>query len=302
MTILITGSQGLIGTALRDLLARRGVASRGVDLRAASPDIRRDICDTAHLARLLEDIEGIVHLAAVSRVVDGELQPERCNAVNIEATRGLLAAALAAPRRPWVIYASSREVYGQQDVMPVTEDASFRPMNTYARSKVAAEGLCGAARAAGLTTAIVRFSSVYGSVADHATRVVPAFIAAGVRGGTLRIEGAANTFDLTHVDDVADGLLRLVGLLRSGERTLPPIHFASGTGTSLGELADTAIELGGRRASAEHAPARTFDIHSFIGDPARAERLLGWRATTPLAKGLSRLAADFAASLCDPAL
>ncbi len=73
MTILITGSQGLIGTALRDLLARRGVASRGVDLRAASPDIQRDICDTAHLARLLEDIEGIVHLAAVSRVVDGEL-------------------------------------------------------------------------------------------------------------------------------------------------------------------------------------------------------------------------------------
>lgn len=294
MTVLITGSHGLIGTALRQQLARNGIATRGIDLRATPPDHRLDICDSDAVAALVGDVEGIVHLAAVSRVVDGERDPERCDAVNIEATRSILAAALAAPRRPWVVYASSREVYGQQDVQPVSEDAPFRPMNTYARSKVAAEALCEAARAEGLATSIVRFSSVYGSVADHATRVVPAFVAAGMRGGTLSIEGARHTFDLTHVDDVADGLLRLIHVLGAGERGLPPIHFVSGAGTTLGELAEIAIRLGGGRASAELAPARSFDIHSFVGDPARAQRLLGWRVTTPLATGLARLAADFA--------
>lgn len=294
MTVLITGSHGLIGTALRQQLARNGIAARGIDLRATPPDHRLDICERDAVAALVGDVEGIVHLAAVSRVVDGERDPVRCDAVNTEATRSILAAALAAPRRPWVVYASSREVYGQQDVQPVSEDAPFRPMNTYARSKVAAEALCEAARAEGLTTSIVRFSSVYGSVADHATRVVPAFVAAGMRGGTLSIEGARHTFDLTHVDDVADGLLRLIHALEAGERRLPPIHFVSGAGTTLGELAEISIRLGGGRASAELAPARSFDIHSFVGDPARAQRLLGWRVTTPLATGLARLAADFA--------
>ncbi|MDB5540622.1 MAG: epimerase [Devosia sp.] len=296
MSILVTGSEGLVGTALRRTLAARHIEVRGLDLRADAAPERFDICDTARFASRLDGVEGIVHLAAVSRVVDGEQRPERCNAVNVEATRGLLAAALAAPQRPWVIYASSREVYGQQDHMPVAEDAPFRPMNTYARSKVAAELLCRDARAAGLRTAIVRFSSVYGNVADHATRVVPAFVAAGLRGATLRVEGTACSFDLTHVDDVADGLLRLIEQLRAGEDDLPPIHFASGAGISLGDLASRAIALGGGRGRVMVAPARTFDIHSFIGDPARAERLLGWRTTTSLDDGLARLAADFAAA------
>ena len=60
------------------------------------------------------------------RVIDGQLDPANCRAVNVEATRNLLAAAAASPRKPWFIYASSREVYGQQDDFPVREDADYR--------------------------------------------------------------------------------------------------------------------------------------------------------------------------------
>lgn len=266
------------------------------DLRD-SPGPPRDITDRSAMAPLLAEADGIVHLAAVSRVVDAQRNPDRCWAVNADATRDLLDAAIASPRRPWVIYASSREVYGQQDVFPVTEDAEFRPLNIYARSKVEAERLCGNARAAGLRTSIVRFSSVYGSVDDHATRVVPAFIRGGVAGTTLNVEGRDHAFDLTHVDDVVRGVLAIIDQLHAGEAALPPIHFTSGTALRLADLAEKAIALGGNRAALQFTAPRTYDISHFVGDPSRARTLLGWQATTSLDEGLARLARDFAALL-----
>lgn len=294
MRVLLTGSSGLIGSALLPRLATAGVEAMEVDLRASDPAARIDICDSDRLLPLVEQADGILHFAAVSRVVDGEKDPERCMAVNVEATRRLLAAALASKRTSWFINASSREVYGQQAIdTRVAETAPFRPMNVYARTKVAGEELTNAAAEAGLKTAIVRFSSAYGSPDDHATRVVPAFVAAAVRGEQLRVEGRQHTFDLTHVDDVANGLERLVAVLDAEKAGLPPIHFVSGTGTTLGELAARAIALGSPRATAIEAAPRSFDIHHFIGDPARAKSLLGWQATTSLDAGLARLAADY---------
>jgi nucleoside-diphosphate-sugar epimerase len=292
-TILLTGAAGLIGTRLAARLLPLGTRIIPVDLR--TPGNPLDLRDHARMAELAGTVDGIVHLGAVSRVIDGQNDPELCRAVNVEATRNLLSAALASPRRPWFIYASSREVYGQQDVFPVPETAEYRPLNVYARSKVNAELLCAEARAAGLSVATVRFSSVYGSAADHATRVVPAFLRAGVAGSTLRVDGKAHTFDLTHVDDVSDGVKTLIGMLDSGERFDAPLHFVTGVGVTLLSLAERAVVLGGGKADITIAAPRTYDIHHFVGDPGRTAALLGWRASTPLDAGLARLAGDLAA-------
>lgn len=295
--ILVTGSAGLIGRAVGPLLHSKGIEVIGLDLRASAPQSRGDLCDSEQLARALQGVDGIIHLGAVSRVIDGERQPERCWRVNAEATGALLRLAARAEARPWVIYASSREVYGQQDELPVPEDAPLRPKNIYARSKAEAERLVGEARAAGLQTAIVRFSNVYGDTRDHADRVVPAFARAAALATTatseIRVDGNDCTFDFTHVTDVADGVLRVVRLLQDGEATLPPIHFVSGQQTSLGELAGLARAAGGSSLQIVEAPPRNFDVHRFAGDPARAERLLGWRARFPLREGFVRLVDSF---------
>ena len=295
LNLVITGSSGLIGSAIVHRLESQNVSVVGLDLRPTAGRPAVDIADPAAFDGLLEDADGIIHLAALSRVIPAENDPARCHEVNVAATKRLLDAALAAPRQPFVVYASSREVYGQQSSFPVAEDAPLGPMNVYARSKLAAEHLCGEARAAGLATAIIRFSTAYGSVDDHATRVVPAFISAAMRGESLRIDGTSGELDLTHVDDVAQGVLAIAQCLAAGEMALPPIHFVSGTGTTLLALAETAIRLGGNRSGLVVAPPRDFDVSRFIGDPRRAEALLGWRATTPPEVGLARLAADFAA-------
>ena len=286
-----------------------------LDLRVAQHAGRGDFRDRATLAPLVQQADGILHFAAVSRVIDGEKHPDLCWSVNAEGTGQLLSLALAGKRRPWVVYASSREVYGQQETLPVPEDAPLKPKNIYARSKAEAERLMGEARQAGLSNAILRFSNVYGDVGDHADRVVPAFaraaaaarpsgdaaaaarIADNPDAACIRVDGAACTFDFTHVADVADGVMRVVRQLIAGEAKLPPIHFVTGRQTSLGELAGLAAAHGGPSLRVVEAPARGFDVHRFAGDPARAQSLLGWRATTAIETGFARLAEDFAASL-----
>jgi len=275
-------------------MRRAGYQARRFDIREAASASARDLRDRAALERALTDLAGIVHLGGVSRVIWGERDPDLCQAVNVDATRNLLALALAQTRRrPWVVYASSREVYGQQRAFPVAESAELQPLNAYARSKVAAERLVTAARDSGLRTAIVRFSSVYADADDHADRVVPAFALAAAHGGTMRIDGAECAFDFTHAHDVADGLLEICSALSMGERSMPTLHFVSGQRTTLHELATLAADLGQRPTQFTLAVPRTFDIREFCGDPARAAAVIGWRARTSLRDGLGELIRQF---------
>jgi len=294
VTILITGSSGLIGATLSRYLADRDLPIVGVDLRSPVESQRFDVSDLDRMNILLPRVSGIIHLAAVSRVIHGERDPARCWDVNVESTRKLLDAALKSASRPWFIYASSREVYGTQTTQPVAEDAPLRPINVYARSKVAAELLVAEARQAGLATATLRFASVYGRIDDHRDRVVPAFVAAAVTGGMLRVDGKDCAFDVNHVDDVVRGIATVAEILQSGERLLPPVHFVSGRSTGLIELAELCCRIGGRGARIVEAPSRDFDVHRFVGDPRRARELLGWQSTIDLETGLARLAAEFA--------
>ena len=289
--ILVTGAAGLIGRALAPVLRRAGFGVVPFD-RAADPV--RDITNTDHLRDGLNGIDGVIHLAAVSRVAEGERDPDLCRRTNVEAIRTLLRLARQDGQAPWFIQASSREVYGQQEVQPVAEDAPLLPCNVYAHTKVEGERLTEAARASGMATAILRFSNVFGDTSDHADRVVPAFARAAAWGGTVRVDGSDCAFDFTHVSDVADGVLRVVQRLSGGDRTLPPIHLVSGRQTSLGALADLAGSFGANITRVE-APPRNFDIHRFVGDPRRAEGLLNWRATTPLAAGFAQLVNDYRA-------
>lgn len=286
--ILVTGAAGLIGRAVIPLLRAAGAIVVPFDLRSNPP---RDITDASALRQALRDIDGVIHLAAVSRVIDGERNPGLCRRTNIEATRALLQLAFAQPRAPWFIQASSREVYGQQARLPVPEHAPLSPRNVYAHSKVAVERLADEARDRGMVTAVVRFSNVFGDIDDHADRVVPAFARAAAAGGTVRVDGSGCTFDFTFASDVAQGLVRVARLLCHGERGLPPIHFVTGRQTSLGDLADMAMAHGAKGRT--EAPPRSFDVHSFCGDPRRAETLLGWRASTPLETGFARLVEAF---------
>lgn len=292
--ILITGSEGLVGTALRRLLEARGLHVVGLDLLARNAE-EGDVRDAERVRTAVAGCDGIVHLAAVSRVVWAERDPETCWSTNVGGLHNVVDAAMDRACPPWLVFASSREVYGQPESLPVTEDAPLRPVNVYGRSKVEGERIVGVARRNGLRAAIVRLSNVYGSTSDHADRVVPAFARAAARGDALRVEGAEHTFDFTHIDDAARGILALIEILVAGESAPPPIHLLTGQPTTLGQLAELAVRLAGAGSAVEQAPPRSFDVSHFYGSPALARELLHWTPHTGIHEGLARLIEDFQA-------
>jgi nucleoside-diphosphate-sugar epimerase len=289
--ILVTGSRGLIGSALVRALTGKGHEPVHYDVAG---DRRQDVTDLRALSAAMTGCSGLVHLAGVSRVVWGERDPALCQRVNVIGTRNVLtAAAKSAGTPPWVLFGSSREVYGQADHLPVLESAPYAPLNCYARSKTEAEALVRVARESGLQASIVRFSSVYGSTADHADRVGPAFARLASQGGTLRVDGSETTLDFTHLDDVVDAVVRMTEILSGGE-CLPTLHLVSGDGTRLAELAHFAVATAGSGRVALSRP-RTYDVERFVGDPDRARRVLGWRAQVGIEEGMRRLIEAFSA-------
>ena len=292
--ILITGSLGLIGSALERQLSILGVNVQGIDLRYPTNHPRYgSICDLDKLTRLAQGCTGIVHLAAVSRVITGEQHPDSCWDVNVSGTQTVLEVAKRSPSKPWIIYASSREVYGQQSQLSVNESALLLPCNIYARSKVAAEELINKYRRNGLQTAIMRFSNVYGSTGDHKDRVIPAFCKAAACGVSIRIDGGHNTFDFTHIDDVIDGIQKVINKLQQGCFELPAIHLTTGKGTNLLEAANLAKSASKFDIKFIDNPSRSFDVSTFYGDPMLAKSLLNWQAKTSINEGIVLLVRMF---------
>jgi nucleoside-diphosphate-sugar epimerase len=288
--ILVTGAAGLIGSQLMQQLIARGEQVVAMDKRFPIPHPSHgDIKNIKYLEQAINNCRGVVHLAAVSRVVWGERDPEACWDINVNATANILEIISKATPQPWLIYASSREVYGQQDNLPITENAELMPVNVYARSKVAAEKLVNQYRDQGLMTAILRFSSVYGSVHDHPDRVLPAFCRNAILDKPLRVEGLHNVLDFTHLTDTVEGILSAINKLDQSVDDLPPIHLTTGKGTCLMEVVSLIEQVLEKPIMFEEAPSRTYDVHRFYAEPARAKELLHWNPRIELLQGLHQM-------------
>ena len=275
--LLITGSEGLIGKNLTKYLETKGFYLKFLD-KELSPikEGYGNILDKEFLQKALQGCMGVIHLAGVSRVIFGEQDPDACWITNVEGTSNVIEAALKSPQKPWIIYASSREVYGEQDVLPVIEDAPLNPINIYAKSKVAAEKKVLEARQAGISTVILRFSNVFGSPFDHKDRVIPAFCRAALLGETLFLEGQNNVFDFTFIDDVVRGITDVIFDLMKNHKSRPPIHFTTGRGITLREAAHIIIRKANSFSEIKEIASRSFDVHKFYGDSSRAKGLLEW--------------------------
>jgi len=296
MKILVTGSEGLVGRELGRQLKERGHEVVPFDTALAG---RLDVTQQEWFAAYVDDeeVEGVVHLAACSRVVWGEQMPGVCINTNVRGTWNAVHACSVAHRKPWLLFASSREVYGECGLQPVREEYARRPLNTYGMTKCLGEDLVLHARKTdGLRTAVVRLSSVYGSTLDHHDRLVPAFARAAGQGGKIYLHGVEKTYDLVHVEDAARGLAKVCDILGAGDDKLMPIHLTTGEGTEITKLARWAkafAERKGRTVEIERAGFRGYDVTMFVGDPMRASAHIGWKAQISAADGFGRLADEY---------
>ena len=286
--ILVTGSAGLLGSAITKKLRAEEYQVIDCDIRFIDNHVNF-YSETAK--SLMQECDGIIHLAAISRVIHGEQYPELCNKVNVEGTEKFLTFYANLPQKPWLIYGSSREVYGQQKNMPVKEDATFNPVNVYARGKVEIENKVRDLSNEGFNTAILRFSNVYGGLMDHFDRVMPAFCISALKNENIRIDGKECIFDFTYVDDVVDGIILTVEKLQESQLNTP-IHFTGCRGCDLEELAEMIKEITNSSSKLEYMPPRGFDVARFYGDYTNAKEILGWAPKYTLDSGIRKFIQD----------
>ena len=248
MNYLITGGAGFIGRhlvrrILEDPSARIGViddcSRTGLPESADFPDsvrfYRNDICDAAALGEAMQGVEVVFHLAAVSSVRVAEEDVPRAFHSNIMGTAAVVDTARACGVKRLVL-ASSREVYGEPEHLPVPESAALRPNNTYGLTKAAAELICRGV--SGLEVAIVRLANVVGP--GDCGRVVPIFLRQALAGKPITIYGGDQVLDLVWIGDVVDVMTAVSDLsVEPGG----PLNIGSGVGLRISELAARVVAM-----------------------------------------------------------
>jgi UDP-glucose 4-epimerase len=305
--ILVTGGAGFIGANLcRTLVATEGV-DRVValdDLSTGSPAnldgvdgvelVEGSILDADLLDRVVPSTQAIIHLAARPSVPRSLLDPMASHEANATGTLRVLEAARL-HGGPQVVVASSSSVYGANPILPKREDMAPMPVSPYAVSKLATESYAVAyGHSFGLPTLAFRFFNVFGPLqsADHAyAAVIPAFLAAALRGEPLPVHGDGNqTRDFTYVGTVCSVLADAVA---RGVTDPRPVNLAFGTRVSLLEVIELIEKELGRSLERSHSGPRAGDVRDSQADQGNLRRLFPDVRPVPLEEGLRATIAWF---------
>lgn len=298
MHILITGGAGFIGRTLCEVLFRKNIQLTIVDKKTPFLDknmavnyIQANVCDKDKMQSIFDtyQFDGIIHLAAISRVVEAERNKSECRKTNIECIEVVLNAIEQSHQSPWLIFGSSREVYGEQPNLPVKESDLKQVVNVYGETKIKGETLFfDFAKQHHLSCAVVRFSNVYGNRYDIFDRVIPRFIRAIVENTTLTIEGGEQLIDFTHISDTVDSLLKIIFYLDKHDNIQEAFHLCPGIGWSLQQLIRYIENATGKRAQIKTNPKRNYDVVRFVGDMNYSRNKLGLTEFIDLETGINQ--------------
>ncbi len=308
MRCFVTGGAGFIGSNLVDALLARGDEVTVVDdlstgrlvnldgAQAAGAELAElDIRDAAALAALAAERkpETVFHLAAQIDVRKSIEDPAFDAAVNVGGTANVLEAARGAGTGRVVFVSTGGAIYGEGEgqQLPLDESTAIAPLSAYGQSKYAAEGYLSLfERLYGLSTMALRLGNVYGPRQDPLGEagVIAIFCGLLASGGRPKIFGdGTQTRDYLYVGDVV-----AAALAASESTATGPVNLGTGREASVLELAEILGRLGGVESfEPEFAPPRAGEVQRIALDAARAERELGWEATTSLEDGL-RLTLD----------
>ena len=318
---LITGGGGAVGSNIADQLVQAGVQEivvldnfvrgRRDNLAWAIENgpvrlVEGDIRDRELVAELTRGIDVVFHQAAL-RITQCAAEPRLALEVMVDGTYNVIEAALAEKVRK-IVAASSASVYGLAEQFPTDESHHPYANDTlYGAAKTFNEGLLRSFNSMqGLDYVALRYFNVYGPRMDiHGvyTEVLVRWMERIEAGEPPLILGdGSQTMDFIYIGDVA----RSNVLAASADVSDEVFNVASGSETSLLELAQMLIEVMGAKVEVEHGPERSVNkVPRRLADTRAARERLGFEAEVDLEEGL-RLLVDWwraeRASIASPTL
>ena len=304
--VFVTGCTGILGSWLtlalldagaevvgliRDRVPLSNLNLTGADKRIIAVD--GDICDRALIERVLNEyeIEVVFHLAAQPLVRLANRAPVGTFEINVRGTWLLLDACRVSPTVKRIVVASSDKAYGDQDVLPYTEDAPLQGRHPYDVSKSCADLIAQAyARTYQLPVAVTRCGNIYGGGDLNWDRIVPGTMRSVLRGESpvIRSDGTPLR-DYLFVDDIVDGYLRLAERLDDTALHGQAYNFGKDDPRSAQDMARAIIAI------SDHAQLQpivlnraSHEIGQQYLSSVKAHHVLGWSAQHSLEAGLRR--------------
>lgn len=295
--VLVTGATGFIGQHLVWRLAEieaeiwAGVYPDETPERiAALPSqverVSLDMQDAESIRQAVEDSapDVVFHLAAVG-VTDPGVDPSLALAVNAGGTVHLLEALREREVRRVVLVGTCYEYGARETVEGGNCTSCLDPFNAYAASKVAAWAFGRMYwRAHGLPVITVRLFQVYGPGQPEHT-LIPAAIRAALAGEDFLMTPGEQERDFVYVEDVVEGLLAAA---QAPEIAGQSLDLGTGAAHPIRQVVEQIWYLAGGTGQVQPGalPYRSGEAMSLVADADRTARLTGWRAATPLEKGL----------------
>ncbi len=300
MAILVTGGAGYIGSVTVERLRMRGESVVVLDnlchghrlsLDHDVPFYQADISDRAIVSRIVREhkIESCIHFAALIEVGESVINPARYFENNVQKGIALMTALVEAGMRR-VVFSSTAAIYGDPELIPITERSRQWPKNPYGWTKLLMERLLHSYDVAyGMKFIALRYFNAAGATerrGEHhepESHLIPNVLSAALgKAPAIRVFGnqyptpdGTPIRDYIHVADLAEAHILSVEHLRAGGQS-DQLNLGTGRGTSVLEVIECAREVTGREIPVQIEPPRAGDPVRLIADPARAKATLGW--------------------------
>lgn len=296
MRVLVTGAFGFVGTALVERLTAAGHEVRALTSRVEDREadetvddetvdvVRGDVRELDAMRRVVREVDGVCHLAALAKVREAGKRAADYWAVNHGGTANVVRAAVedaARTGRPMrFVHASTGAVYGQPSLQPIPEDLPLSNlMHEYGETKYAAERVVlEAGGSDGAFGAVVlrlfnAAGAARGRTGDPDTIIPKTLAVARGELPALRINGDGESVrDFVHVYDVARAFELALAHAVPGRRA---VFNVGARGASVLDVVRTAREVTGHAVPVEHHPSRG-EARVLLADTRKIRAELGW--------------------------
>jgi UDP-glucose 4-epimerase len=310
--VLITGGLGFIGSNLARRLVEGGAKVTLVDslipeyggslfnidgledrLRINIADVR----DRHSMAYLVREQDYLFNLAGQTSHMDSMEDPYTDLEINCVAQLSILEACRKYSPRIKVVFASTRQIYGKPDYLPVNENHLLRPVDVNGINKMAGEWYhILYNNVYGIRATALRLTNTYGPrmrIRDARQTFLGLWIRLVLEGRSFEVWDGQQLRDFNFVDDAVDALLAAAMSDQANGRAF---NLGGERAISLKHLADLVIKMNGGKG---HYEVRSFpsnreriDIGDYYADYDCIAKILGWQPRQHLEEGLA-LTLDF---------
>ena len=308
MKALITGAAGFIGSHLCERLLADGWTVVGVDNfnDFYDPQIKRrniseylknknfqlveaDIRDDEAMGKIIsEEVEIIVHLAAMAGVRPSIAQPLLYADVNINGTMSLLELAKKHEINK-LIFGSSSSVYGNNEKVPFCEDDNVDfPISPYAATKKAGELICHTYHyLCGMSITCLRFFTVYGP-RQRPDLAIHKFAKLIEQDEPIPVYGDGTMMrDFTYIDDIVNGIVSAMARCDS----FNIYNLGESQPITVNDLIAEIEKALGKKAVREYLPPQPGDVERTYADITKSVKELGYNPSTQIQAGLANFTA-----------